>query len=306
MNNIRFNPELQFWIFQHKDQFDFKFHTEEKLFLNQIFFRSNWITTLGGRNFTGHGLDVNLKISLMKAISESLERSLISQHKIETTNGLAAHPVLERGFEIARDELIERDSFLGHWYSGTHPWFRESIQTEFGEFELYELASSVKSTNVAMAVSRFKDGHVIGLGAGKDWKMASNKAMSELASIKMGVMDLAPLSLADFSKLQAPTPIDHIRWGLSQECFNYTQAWLKGGSKQTLEELQNKICKPAPQVEELKWLISDSPPLHFVRATGQGYLQLFFGGPANHLQKLASISLWNGEAGPINIPHPFG
>ncbi len=73
---------------------------------------------IDGKILEGYGLDRNQDNALTKAIVEAIERNVV-KNEILTSNGIAAHVDLAKAKENARNELIERDLFLSHFYSST-------------------------------------------------------------------------------------------------------------------------------------------------------------------------------------------
>ncbi len=73
---------------------------------------------IDNKKIEGQGVDKNKDMAITKAISEAFERSVLFDKDI-TSNGVAAHENLGRAKENARNELIERDLFLSHFYTST-------------------------------------------------------------------------------------------------------------------------------------------------------------------------------------------
>lgn len=72
---------------------------------------------INGFTYEGFGSDKSQDLALTKAIAESIERSLL-RGSIRSSNGIALHTEKTLAQENARQELIERDLFLFHYYSG--------------------------------------------------------------------------------------------------------------------------------------------------------------------------------------------
>lgn len=292
--------ELRFWMNENRENFKHSFYNEPVQFLGKTYHRCNW--TFEDRiSVTGHGFAPDLNLALTKAMVEAVERLVVMKLKILTTNGTAAHFESEPAKVNAIQELIERDAYLGHWYGGIAPKYVEKLNTELGEFSLYELHSSRPEIKVAMATVPYKEGFVIALGSHTTWKNASLKAMEELGTIKYGLMksESGPMTIADLENRRFVLPIDHIRWGLSKEAGSLVKNWLE--SKPQIIDIQNS----APSVKEIKWPFPESPPpLKFMQASGPGYLNLFFGMPAKNLDQLSSLSRWSDRT--ILLPHTFG
>jgi hypothetical protein len=72
-----------------------------------------------GSTFIGRSTSVSETMSLTKAISEAVERSAVVSNGLVTSSGVAAHTQRDLAIENALFEIIERDSFLCHYLTGT-------------------------------------------------------------------------------------------------------------------------------------------------------------------------------------------
>lgn len=292
--------DLRFWMNENRTSLKHSFFKETVQFLGKTYHRATW-TFEEPAMVTGYGFDLDSNIAMTKAMVEALERLVVRSSKIKTTNGMAAHFFPEPAARSAVLELVERDSYLGHWYGNISPHFNKSIQSEFGEISLYNLHSALPGIHVSMAVLKFKDGHIIGLGSSDDALEASLKATIEAGAIFYGTMKsgMTPLSLQDFSSRNSSAPVDHIRWGISHEAGLAVEQWLHGKSSSP------HIINADPTILEVNWSLDiKTPPVKFMQASGNDFLQLFFGMPDINRPELSSLNRWNDRK--ILLPHTFG
>ena len=76
------------------------------------------LTQSSGRKIAGSVKDWTEEGAIQKAVAELAERLAWSSSNEETTNGFAAHIDVDRAQRASFRELLERDLFLGHWFSG--------------------------------------------------------------------------------------------------------------------------------------------------------------------------------------------
>lgn len=292
--------DLRFWMNESRDHLRHSFFKESVQFLGQTYHRATWTFEESG-GITGFGFSTDSNLAMTKAMVESIERLVVRSLKSGTTNGIAAHFFPEAAARSAVLELIERDSYLGHWYGNISPQYLKSIPSELGEISLYKLHSTIPDIFVSMAVIRFKDGHIIGLGSSEIEEESLLKATEEAGAITLGALksEITPLTLKEFELRNSPAPMDHIRWGLSAEAGAIVEEWLKGKSASPVH------MNSAPIVTEIHWPLSVSaPPIKFMKASGNGFLQLFFGMPSPGRVELSSLNRWNSRT--ILLPHTFG
>ncbi len=84
----------------------------------------------------GSGTDHLTLVALKKAYSEYIERLHMEyskemfHFKINSSNGLAAHPSFKQVIQKSREELIERDAFLLSWLTFTSPYWLSKSEME--------------------------------------------------------------------------------------------------------------------------------------------------------------------------------
>lgn len=77
-----------------------------------------------GQKFSGRSQARTFRLAITKAAAEATERLAVESHVNlgETSSGFAVHPNLKTAQILGRNEIIERDVFLCHFFTGT-PFF---------------------------------------------------------------------------------------------------------------------------------------------------------------------------------------
>ena len=106
---------------------------------------------------SGLGADKDLQMAYLKAIVEFFERLSFHKHErdegIYSTNGIAAHRIAGLAKKSAEEELLERDSFMRHWFTNT-PF----TQVELNE-EAKKLDSVLKNHQLKIHLGKTTLGH---------------------------------------------------------------------------------------------------------------------------------------------------
>ena len=125
------------WSIKYSEQLHLKaeYYTSIKKFMPDHFDIGVSIV-VNDKKYAGRGTDKIEEIAYLKALSESIERSLLPIFNIENSNGLAVHHSLDQAKLNARNELIERDAFFCRYLlkSGM-----KKIQFETGQLKIYDL-----------------------------------------------------------------------------------------------------------------------------------------------------------------------
>lgn len=149
--------------------------------LNQLhviqFFKNNNIYGI----VSGLGADKDLKLAYLKSIVEYFERLAFFKNEknlnLFSTNGIAAHRIPAIAKNSAEDELLERDSFLRHWYSNTpftplllnseEEHINQSLKSESLEIFLGQTYLGFKETTACFLKSNKTNGFALGISSGR-------------------------------------------------------------------------------------------------------------------------------------------
>ena len=107
------------WFLNYKDELSgqiYEFEWRKNWDLKVFDFEVSVQTPFG--LVTGRALAFSRTSALEKALSECFERAICLELSV-SSNGVAAHPDLNRAKIFAQNELIERDLFLCHFYTGS-------------------------------------------------------------------------------------------------------------------------------------------------------------------------------------------
>lgn len=147
----------------------------------------------GGLIVAGLGADFNQKLAYTKCLVEYIERKAFYDFGLSvgfnSTNGIAGHYFNFMAKRNAYAELLERDSFLLHWYSKI-PFISVNcsnkiiikFQEQSPEYEIkfYKTFLGEITTYICFIILRSTGGFVIGLSSGKNTLGDElNKAFSE-------------------------------------------------------------------------------------------------------------------------------
>lgn len=141
---------------------------------------------------SGLGADKEIEMAYLKAIVEYFERLAFFKnektHQLYSTNGIAAHRIKSIAKKAAEDEVLERDSFLRHWYSNT-PFIsirldreeektNKALKTELLEIFLGKTYLGSKETVICFLKDNKTNGFALGLSSGRD-HLDREKAIQE-------------------------------------------------------------------------------------------------------------------------------
>lgn len=135
----------------------------------------------------------NLKLAKIVAFFEYLDRRAFLQNAsklgLKSTNGVAAHTFQLLAANAARNELLERDAFLAHWYSQKPmielhlPAHLDGINKELNdldwEIRVFETYLGFAKTYVCLIINAKTRGFVTGSSAGKSKRSGIEKSVFE-------------------------------------------------------------------------------------------------------------------------------
>lgn len=248
------------------------------------------------RVFFGLGFASNPRLAHAVAAAEALERVGMAHLKLPNSNGCAVHLDEARAKSGALLELVERDSFLCHFYTGTPLGHLPSSLHErlasmraFAHQHGWELSAGVLSNALGlpcvMVVANgfqrpLSRGIFTGLGIASEWPVALEKALAECwRFIDSDLADgsaLAGLSLEEFRSSSGKGVREHVRLSVNPQ---YGRAvWDK------LFPLSAAVDAVLPGVEESTRYstfplsdIFEGCPLVFAHAKNEALAQVGFG-----------------------------
>lgn len=233
---------IQDWILKH--------HRELKLEI-EVF---QWPKELGlsifdievhieydGIMATGRSVDGSEDSANLKALAESIERWALHKYKQYSSNGLATHTDLKQAQLNARNELLERDSFLCHyltktaWHSADQKILENNqiyllsqandfqIQIGWKKTFLNQIVAIALAKNITQKESPLTKGFCLGLACHLDLDFAINKAFNELTmalghALTHGKSN--PMNLDQFNSLKDWGPDDHGKLALHRDNQN--------------------------------------------------------------------------------------
>ena len=193
---------------------------------------------VGAHRFVGRGTAFDRTVSLEKALSEAVERAVVFDSQIESSNGVAAYPTRQGAEHRALQELVERHLYMNHHYrclsmdkiesnsvilSHVKPLLDSLVNCDVG-LEVYEMTKlgSFRTTMVRLNGHRLipKFGSVIGLGSRKNLSDSVAQSLFEAARKLAYCLvsgDRNSLSLEEFKSLESPSIVDHGLLGRNYE-----------------------------------------------------------------------------------------
>lgn len=250
---------------------------------------------------TGFGeSDIEI-LAVQKAIAEAIERSvLIHQSRIDTTartsNGWAAHVTLAAAQASARQELLERDSLLLHWF-GSVPMDRvldESLPRTIQRWMKTELALAARYNRLAIFCARFGNAPVVTIlihddegkgflshSSGATLEGAIERAISEACRLA-DLHGKGFLNVSDHSEIVSPD--DHALFYAEKECL---PEWFFSGreiSFQDAKAVWREKSAKAELVDGFSFQSFRCGPLYIARCKNSIMQDLFFGESAKALQ----------------------
>lgn len=255
--------------------------------------------------FTGHGTDTDEDIALQKAVCEAIERSITSDIGIyPTSNGIAGHVDQKQAQINARNELIERDSFLFHYICNIAPQqlqIKNKLHEEMAEifpsivFENYRLSCDKTHHSILTVAKMGKRGIIISLGCDQDYNTALNNSLIQICRKvfyveKHGVPELKSNSIE--------TVEDHFAFGFTHEGMNQFEKMIATEMHNRNNNLKSASISTTmlkPTSKTLKEL-QQKTGLKFFKAHEKGAQELFFGTPGLDKINIAKFNkILNGQ-----------
>lgn len=306
----------------------FSTQIQKLLWVNDVF-PGNFDTavTLHYQNqkWNGFGFATSADLSLVKAITELIERTVMVDYKLRTSNGLAGHDNLEGATRSAVSELIERDLFLCHFYSGIP--FGKNQKTALVDCKLdaavewmneHGISSSVHrlgQTGACIALRGITAVKKFGVIVASSYKPTFEDSVQTCAAEALRIAHsltcmaekIETIKLSDFLLITKHDFSMHQKLALDLEYAARIKFLFEG------EGEINYSPPPISKIEvtELKPSADFFPgcPLVFAKATSKNIQQLFTGPPQPGDINLARIFDFAESLGHVatltSLPHPF-
>lgn len=281
--------------------------------------------TVEHQTHTGFASATSQDLALTKAAAEALERAVCREHGFPTTNGFAAHLTEEEARQAARNELIERDRILCHFYanqpfpslqhngmdSSLFSFVRKWYQDRDLEFRLFELEPR-GVLFVADGRRRLNEKFGFVLGAGRKGTLEESiesavfEATRQLAHI-LARPKTPSKNLQEFNMIKVPSFRDHGELALNLDYASQIAHLFYGAPKEKLKPLKEGDL----HVSILKSRLAELQgcPLFFAKAASSFVQDIFLGSPTTDHINLQRISEFVGFEVSfdqiLNLPHPF-
>lgn len=226
---------------------------------------------IAGRKFIGRGTARGEELAFLKAGAEAIERAYCAGHGIHST-GVAAHTDAALAAESARNELIERDAFFCHFYSGTpfitsRQHFKE-MEHSFGqvfrefsrrgvEYNLHQARSAGQPVFAFTASGLSASppfGGIIGLGSDESNWRSIQSAFLECARNVAAVLrpdgGTPTYSEAEFCAIKNPTAMDRQRLARNTAYWKTVQHLFPAAAEDDLSLMKEKSKQRIPITEE--------------------------------------------------------
>lgn len=274
-----------------------------------------------GKKYFGIGHSQSLRTGHVIAAAEVLERVAMAHAGLANSNGCAVHtdPAIARF--SARSELLERDSFLCHYYTGTRlgalPETTSSRVNEIKnfvrslgrDFAAGVLINEENTPCVLAGINGFQlspaEGIFLGMGMAKTFDEALEKALSEcLRFIEIHLeRPTDSISLDEFLSRQKKGVKDHIELAIHPVFgrLAWDRLFPPVESVSLPEKKLNFNYLEFPVSEVIK-----DCPLHFARASCDDLMDVQFGDRWQDSIDPERLRRFKSVPGLPLIPHPLG
>lgn len=273
------------------------------------------------REYFGIGHAESSRLAHVIAAAEVLERIGMASAAYSNSNGCAVHTDRNLARHSARAELLERDSFLCHYYSATpclplpetlrerFAEIRDFVSSHGRDFSAGILLNEEHLPCVIAAMNGFgmstAEGMFLGLGTSETVETAFDKAIAECLRFLDVHLEkkTEPLTLEEFTRMKPKGVKEHIRLAIHPD-FGRT-AW-------------DRLFPPAERksrpLRKLDYHYEEFPlsdifpgcPLHFVRATCKDLAMVEFGDRWERSFSPELVQRFHPGPLPGILPHPLG
>lgn len=311
------------WSLKYSEELSLQveYYTGLKSFIPDLF-DIGILIKVNEKTYYGRGSDTNEETAYCKALSEAIERSILSIYNLKNTNGLAIHPNFRIAAKNAKDELIERDAFFCHYLldKGFHQIkitskkINEAVSLVNCKVTFYELCQSDGSIGILCSINGKEYvkpfGNILGTAYGQGIEEVAEKALIE--ALRMFIFFCSsstklPMSEQEFLSVQ---DVDFSHHGKLALDLNYSKEFeiflnnckISMNSNFPDEIFQTTVLDqslfPIPEI-----------PLFFVNVKSE-LLQNIYTGPTIEKEinwfRLSQVNGKSMSISTINLrPHPF-
>lgn len=297
---------------------------------------------INGLKVKGFGKDKKQDIAIKKSIIEAIERVLIHEYNLETSNGVAGHVIFDLAKKNAINELIERDLFLCHFLTKI-PY--QEISDELIKPELKKIQYFLEKHKIKISLFYLGEVGCLGLLDGQyadrsfGYIVSSSYSESIESAIENTVFNLTqsgfyrlnenndlsdqmPLSIEDFKCIKHPNFKHHGLLALHQDYVNSISFLFENKKNEIQDRDQNQnqnqkyhlgrpfnrdtiVCNNLVS----SYAVLKNIPAHFVQAQSKQAQNLFLGFPIEESVNLDRLSQFSNKVHNIqsifNKPHPM-
>lgn len=245
------------------------------------------------RVYTGRGTDTDANLALVKAFAEALERRVMAEARLESSNGLAIHELEMKANNNARNELLERDAFFRFFYkkgarasllNTEHLFFNRptlagsKIHQILCEVATYSVDQETIHCvlHVGLVKKNGRSAIAVGLGASLCSERAAQTAQIETWRNLVALAESIPddgLSVEEFNINRRFGPKDHLRLGSDTSYANSIFTYLE---KKISNQHQHSKPRKIEYVDHSIHL-PESCPLFAKQALSTDCVNLHFG-----------------------------
>ncbi len=266
---------------------------------------------IGQFKTTGRGTDKDETTAIQIAFSEAVERLVIKEHNISNSSGCAVHLDQAQSSINSRNELIERDCFLCHFYlrsdfRKTRINEKNSLTTLFKKIGItyrnYLLCDS--DIHICLNVIFSKSGIILGMGTNNNLEQAIFKAMIESVRQYIHIIHFSnkqTISLDELRQKQNLTFNDHGNLLFDIEYLAKVSDLLR--TNECINYCYPQIGFKSTQYQSV---ILPDLPLVFTKTSNEYLQSLFLGQPHNNLnvKRLNEFKI-SQDNFLSNLPHPL-
>lgn len=298
-----------------------EYYTGLKVFLRDVF-DIGILIKINNQTYYGRGSDENEEVAYCKALSEAVERSILTIYKLKNSNGLAIHPDLNTAIKNAQNELVERDAFFCHYFLN-QGFYEVSVcdasinlavsQSSF-KVKFYELCRSDSEVGILCSLNgkNFTKpfGNIMGTAYGDNLDKVAKKALIEaLRMFTFFNTNLSSISITEqeFLKLQEVDFSHHGKLALDLSYSEKFECLLDNFKTSINSNYSNEIFKNS--ILDTQLFPIPEIPLFFVKSSSE-FLQDIFTGPTTfeeiNWMRLNQLSKGVVNMSNVNLtPHPF-
>lgn len=305
MNNRADLSKTHLWFYQNKHKLNLNcFKREWSLPFKEILPKYYTCSFLTFNNKTSFGIYTSNDqlTSMTVSLIEALERVLLVENNLKSSNGCAVHTDPTSCKNNAIEELIERDLYMRIHFTGSaiksFPQKKDTIE-DYATQELNRLGvkltfGTMGSFNEKIAVMAIADGRYakpksfgvfLGFGVAENIQQATSKAFNECIRFVDGFFSkefpYSPLTFDDFSKLNKVGVDEHISLSMDNEYSSFLMNAYTGEKQLEFPPPPQPHIQTTIKSVKLKG-VADCP-LFFAKAESEDLISPSFSNNPQHL-----------------------